>query len=90
LRDELDQVVKQSKETETKSNIKKAISILSDDNRVEEDWDSFALHFNQVHSDFLKSLKAKFPQLSPKDLKLSAYLRMNYLQKILLHCLKYL
>ncbi len=88
LRDELDQAVKQSKEPETKSNIKKAISILSDDNRVEEDWESFAVHFDKVHSNFLKSLKSKYPQLSPKDLKLCAYLRMNLTTKDIAPLLK--
>jgi ligand-binding sensor domain-containing protein/DNA-binding CsgD family transcriptional regulator len=81
LREELDQVVKQSKEPETKSNIKKVIGILSDDKRLEDDWESFAVHFDQVHTDFLKRLKAHYAQLSPKDLKLCAYLRMNMTTK---------
>jgi len=81
LREELDQAIKQSKEPETRSSIKKVISILSDDQRLEDDWDSFAVHFDQVHTDFLKRLKIQYPQLSPKDLKLCAYLRMNLTTK---------
>ncbi len=81
LRDELDQVVKQSREAETKTNIKKVISILSDDKRLDDDWGSFAVHFDQAHSDFIKRLKAEYKQLSPKDLKLCAYLRMNLSSK---------
>ena len=48
-----------------------------DDDRLEQDWESFSSHFDQVHSDFLKRLKAKYPQISPKDLKMAAYLRLN-------------
>ncbi|MBK8546575.1 MAG: hypothetical protein IPL63_04060 [Saprospiraceae bacterium] len=81
LREELNHIIKQSKEIETKSNLKKVTGILSDDQRLEDDWDSFALHFDQVHTDFLKRLKSVYPQLSPKDLKLCAYLRMNLTTK---------
>ena len=34
-----------------------------------------------MHTDFLKRLKSVYPQLSPKDLKLCAYLRMNLTTK---------
>ncbi len=77
LREELDSIMYQTRENETKSQIKKVIQILSDDERLEEDWESFALHFDQVHTDFLRRIKDDYAQLSPKDLKLCAYLRMN-------------
>lgn len=81
VRQELDNVLGQTRENITKSNVKKIISLLSDDQRLEEDWESFALHFDQVHTDFLRRMKEKFPQLSSKDLKLCAYLRMNLTTK---------
>jgi len=81
LREELDIIVKQTKDHDTKSNIKKVIGILSDDHRLEDDWESFAVHFDQVHTDFIRRIKEKYPQLSPKDLKLCAYLRMNLTTK---------
>lgn len=81
LREELDNAVKQTKDMEARSNIKKVIGILSDDQRLEDDWESFAVHFDQVHTDFLRRLKERYPQLSPKDLKLCAYLRMNLTTK---------
>ena len=76
-----DNAVKQTKDMEARSNIKKVIGILSDDQRLEDDWESFAVHFDQVHTDFLRRLKERYPQLSPKDLKLCAYLRMNLTTK---------
>ncbi len=81
LREELDTVIKQTKDAETKSNIKKVIGILSVDHRLEDDWESFAVHFDLVHTDFIKRIKEKYPQLSPKDQKLCAYLRMNLTTK---------
>ncbi len=57
--------------------LKKLISLLSNDDRLDDDWESFAYHFDQVHTDFLRRLKEKYPNLSPKDQKLCAYLRMN-------------
>lgn len=43
----------------------------------EEDWQLFETNFNQVHEQFLKRLKKEFPDLTPGDLKLAAYLKMS-------------
>ncbi|WP_232302849.1 ligand-binding sensor domain-containing protein [Draconibacterium sediminis] len=37
----------------------------------------FESYFEEVHADFFERLKDKFPHLSPKDLRLCAYIRMN-------------
>lgn len=37
----------------------------------------FETYFEDVHADFFERLKEKYPQLSPGDLRLSAYIRMN-------------
>ncbi|RAJ11113.1 YXYXY domain-containing protein [Chitinophaga skermanii] len=42
-----------------------------------EDWDQFSIHFNNVNFDFFNDLKRLFPEVTPNDLKLCAYLRMN-------------
>jgi hypothetical protein len=44
---------------------------------ADADWEHFAFHFDQVHGDFSSRFKVSFPQLSPQEIKLSAYLRMN-------------
>ncbi|MRT92089.1 triple tyrosine motif-containing protein [Ancylomarina sp. 16SWW S1-10-2] len=43
----------------------------------DQDWEQFEVHFDQVHEDFLKRLRLSYPQLTPKDLRICAYLRMN-------------
>ncbi|WP_025864383.1 helix-turn-helix transcriptional regulator [Prolixibacter bellariivorans] len=47
----------------------------------EKQWQVFETHFETVHEDFLSRIKDQFPELSPKELKLCAYLRMNVSSK---------
>jgi tetratricopeptide (TPR) repeat protein len=44
---------------------------------LEEDWDRFRLHFDQVHEGFIEKIAADYPKLSPLDLRHCAYIRMN-------------
>lgn len=37
----------------------------------------FETYFEEVHAEFFKRLKEKYPRLSPNDLRLCAYIRMN-------------
>ncbi|MCE2771495.1 MAG: LuxR C-terminal-related transcriptional regulator, partial [Saprospiraceae bacterium] len=47
----------------------------------EKDWQIFESNFNEVHEIFFKKLKHQFPDLTPGDLKLAAYLKMNLSSK---------
>ena len=47
----------------------------------EQDWQVFEDNFNQVHDEFFKKLKSLFPSITPGDLRLAAYLRMNLSSK---------
>ncbi|MDA0177767.1 transcriptional regulator [Mesoflavibacter profundi] len=46
-----------------------------------DQWEIFEYNFNQVHEKFFNQLKDKHPKLSHKDLKLSAYIKMNLTTK---------
>lgn len=46
-----------------------------------DEWKVFEYNFNQVHEDFFKSLKSKHATLTPKDLKICAYIKMNLSNK---------
>ncbi len=61
--------------------IKRLIKAIEQDTSLDEDWEHFSQYFDEVHSDFLKRLGEQFPQLSPNDFKLCAYLRMNLSSK---------
>jgi ligand-binding sensor domain-containing protein/DNA-binding CsgD family transcriptional regulator len=55
--------------------------ILDEIEKKADDWSQFAIYFDQVHNNFLSTLKAKYPNLSSTDLKLCAYLRLNLSSK---------
>ncbi len=57
--------------------INRLLKVVKKENELSDDWERFSVHFDKVHSDFLKHLGEQFPNLSPNDFKLSAYLRMN-------------
>ncbi|MBS7253358.1 helix-turn-helix and ligand-binding sensor domain-containing protein [Flavobacterium branchiicola] len=61
-----------------KSEIKKAIKI----NEVNKhEWEIFETNLNQIHNEFIITLSKKYPQLTPKDIKLCVYLKMNLSSK---------
>jgi len=43
----------------------------------EDEWEIFEHNFNQVHDEFFHQLKEKFTELTRKDLKICAYIKMN-------------
>ena len=47
----------------------------------EEDWEVFESNFNQLHNQFFVRLKQQYPELTPGDLRLAAYLKMNLSSK---------
>ncbi len=60
-----------------RSFMKKLNSAISDD----EDWRHFEVNFKELHNDFFETLLQRYPKLTPKDLKLCAYLKMNLSSK---------
>lgn len=46
-----------------------------------EVWDEFEYRFQKVHEDFYRNLKEKFPDLTPAEIKLAAFLRLNMTTK---------
>jgi hypothetical protein len=59
----------------------KLINLLDSQLENEKDWQIFESNFNEVHEIFFKKLKVHFPDLTPGDLKLAAYLKMNLSSK---------
>jgi len=69
------------KEDLMKSRIDMIIRKIDKETSSDEWWSVFETNFEQVHEDFLKRIKEKHPDISPKELKLAAYLRMNISSK---------
>lgn len=55
----------------------KIIKVIDGELSHAQEWEQFAKHFDNVHTDYLKTLKAFCPDLTTSELKLAAYLRLN-------------
>ncbi|MFP2996245.1 tetratricopeptide repeat protein [Spongiivirga sp. MCCC 1A20706] len=51
--------------------------IIKQQQNLDKNWNDFKIHFEQVHTNFLKNLKHQFPNLSANDLKVAALTRLN-------------
>jgi DNA-binding CsgD family transcriptional regulator len=59
----------------------KVIKIIDKDLNNTDDWKLFKEAFNNTDKDFIKKIKSKHPTLTPNDLRLCAYLRLNLSSK---------
>ena len=62
-------------------NVRPVVNIIDKSLKQNDDWEFFQEAFNNADSEFLKNIKALHPTLSPNDLKLCAYLRLNLSSK---------
>jgi DNA-binding CsgD family transcriptional regulator len=59
----------------------KVIKKIDENMTSQEDWKVFETNFDRAHDQFLKTLKDNYPELTPSDLRLCAFLRMNLASK---------
>jgi len=64
-----------------KSRINSSIKRINKEIDNEKQWQVFDTYVEQVHEELFIKLKDKYPELSPRELKLCAYLRMNISSK---------
>ena len=57
--------------------VKGVLKFLQNNLALDEEWEKFKMHFEQVHPQFFENLKIRFPKLTENDLKYCAYLRIN-------------
>ncbi len=69
------------KEGDLERNIKSVVNTIRQNTREENNWNFFKEAFNNADSNFLKKAKALHPNLTPNDLRLCAYLRLNLSSK---------
>lgn len=55
--------------------------LIEDSIQSDHDWELFEKLFDQAHENFFQRLKSAYPDLTPSDLRLSAYLRLNLSSK---------
>jgi len=81
VKNELERLQNSGKETIEAVEIKKILRLLSEEKKINEEWEQFSVHFNKVHADFLNVLKDSYPSINQQELKLAAYLIMNLSSK---------
>jgi len=77
IKEELEKTKVVSSDELSREKISSLIGKIDKDIDRKKQWEVFETAFDDVHEDFLNRLKARFPTLTPKELRLCAYLRMN-------------
>lgn len=81
IKKELSKILKGETTEENRRKLQRIIHTIDGDARLDSNWEQFEIYFDQVHKNFLRNLRQSFPDLTPKDQKLCAYLRMNLTTK---------
>lgn len=76
IKQSLGQIVKKTND-DVRKELMQIAKEIENNISADADWEHFQFHFDRVHGDFTNRFKSTFPQLSPQEIKLSAYLRMN-------------
>jgi len=74
---EIEKLDEKLKGTPAQKSLRPLQQLLTEDEMLENDWEQFVFHFDQVHSGFFQRLRQQYPELTPRDHRLCAYLRMN-------------
>ncbi len=77
IKDDLERIKVVLTDENLRGKVSSLIGKISKDVDHDKQWEVFETAFDEVHEDFLNRLKARYPTLTPKELRLCAYLRMN-------------
>lgn len=64
-----------------KAEFRRIVMLLKKENASDKDWEVFKTYFADVHNDFDQKLKTLYPDISEKEIRLAAFLRMNLTTK---------
>ncbi len=81
LKNELSRIKNVLNDDTIKNELGKYIKHIGKEIDNEKQWQVFNMHVEQVHEDLFKKLKTQNTDLSPSELRLCAYLRMNISSK---------
>ncbi len=77
IKGSVDHLIKKTQQDDLRKDLHQISRQIEQNISADDDWEHFQLYFDRVHGDFSNRFKAAFPTLSPQEIKLSAYLRMN-------------
>ncbi len=81
VKEQFSQLYQERDESERKHQISQLVRKINKEIKNEQYQEVFNAYFDEVHNDFVNRFKETFPSLTPKELRLSAYLRMNLSSK---------
>ncbi|NSL86294.1 transcriptional regulator [Chitinophaga sp. Mgbs1] len=81
IREEFLQSIRKMGDPSPLPQFKKVLRLFDEAENNEEEWTAFSRHFDEVHNNFLLTLKKQYPELTITDLKLCAFLRLNLTTK---------
>jgi len=81
IKDEISKLNKSGKDSIDSSELKKILKRLTAEDKLDDEWDQFSIHFDKVHGSFINNVKKQYPDLKPHELKLCAYIRLNLSSK---------
>ena len=81
LKEELSGAIRKLPDDASHGDFSRLVKMLSEAEKQDADWEQFAIHFDEVHNNFLSNLKDAYPELTPSDLKICAYIKMNLSSK---------
>ena len=81
LKNELSKVKNALTDDHLKNDLNTTIKRIGKEIDNEKQWQVFNMHVEQVHEDLFNKLKKQYPGLTPRELSLCAYLRMNISSK---------
>lgn len=64
-----------------KMEFRRIVMLLRKENASDKDWEVFKTYFSEVHNDFDQKLKTIYHDISEKEIRLAAFLRMNLTTK---------
>ncbi|MEM8506534.1 MAG: tetratricopeptide repeat protein [Bacteroidota bacterium] len=64
-----------------KAEFRRIAMLLKKENASDKDWEVFKTYFAEVHNDFDQKLKTLYADISQKEIRLAAFLRMNLTTK---------
>ncbi|WP_405382351.1 tetratricopeptide repeat protein [Maribacter sp. LLG6340-A2] len=64
-----------------KVEFRRIVMLLKKQSAEDKDWEVFKTYFSEVHNDFDQKLKTIYPDISEKEIRLAAFLRMNLTTK---------
>ena len=74
-------VLKDASNTVVSKELKRIVRDIDRNMKDDDEWSQFELYFDDVYERFIHRLKEEYHEMTPQEIKLSAYLRMNMTTK---------